>query len=190
MTNCPFESLAEFRDIDSHNSYRTWVTEGPLTHEEFWPYLLFKSRDNARTPMQWTAGENAGFTTGVPWIRVNPNHTFINAEAAVADPDSVFHYFRKLIRLRHQHPVIVYGDYTLLEAEDPNLFIYTRRLGREELLVMCNCTDQPQRWQAPERFAGAPVMITNLGRERVDDCQLELKPYEAVVLHLTHATNT
>lgn len=183
MTNCPFASPDEFRDIDSINGYRTWVTDGPLSHEEFWPYLLFKSRDNARTPMQWSAEANAGFTSGTPWIRVNPNYTSINAEAALADPDSIFYYYQKLIRLRKQHPVIVYGDYTLLEEDDPSLFIYTRRLEREELLVICNCTDQEQRWDVPERFVNARVLITNLGRDGVPYSHLKLKPYEAIVLH-------
>lgn len=187
MTNCPFASLEEFRDIDSINGYKTWVTDGPLTHEEFWPYLLFKSRDNARTPMQWTAEENAGFTTGTPWIRVNPNYTSINAEAAIADPDSIFHYYQKLIRLRKQYPVIVYGDYTLLEEDDPNLFIYTRHLDNEELLVICNSTDQKQTWDVPERFMGAQVLITNLGRNSIPCSCLELKPYEAIVLHTVKA---
>lgn len=183
MTNCPFASLDEFRDIDSINGYRTWVTNGPLSHEEFWPYLLFKSRDNARTPMQWSAETNAGFTSGTPWIRVNPNYTSINAEAALADPDSIFYYYQKLIRLRKQHPVIVYGEYTLLEEDDPNLFIYTRKLDNEELLVICNCTDQEQCWDMPERFVGAQVLITNLGRDSVPCGHLKLKPYEAIVLH-------
>lgn len=182
MTNCPFEALDEFRDIDSLNGYRTWVTNGPLTHEEFWPCLLFKSRDNARTPMQWSAAPNAGFTTGTPWIRVNPNYTEINAEAALADPDSIFYYFQKLIRLRKENPVIVYGSYTLLDEDNPALFTYTRQLDQEELLVMCSFTDQAQRWSMPERFVNGEVLITNLGREAVADAALTLRPYEAVVL--------
>lgn len=183
MTNCPFASLDEFRDIDSLNGYRDWVTNGPLTHEAFWPCLLFRSRDNARTPMQWRDAPGAGFTTGTPWIRVNPNYHTINAEAALADPDSTFYYFQKLIRLRKHYPVIVYGDYTLLEEDDPNLFLYTRRLEDEELLVMCNFSLEEQRWQVPERFAGARILITNQGRESVSGRDISLQGYEAVVLY-------
>lgn len=182
MTNCPFESLSEFRDIDSLNGYRTWVENGPLTHAQFWPFLLFKSRDNARTPMQWSARPNAGFTTGTPWIRVNPNYTEINAEAALADPNSIFYYYQKLIRLRKTYPVIVYGSYALLEKNDPNLCVYIRELAGEKLLVICNFSDKKQAYTLPEGFSGTQILITNLNRSAVDEPSLTLQPYEAVVL--------
>lgn len=114
---------------------------------------------------------------------MNPNYHTINAEAALADPDSTFYYFQKLIRLRKHYPVIVYGDYTLLEEDDPNLFLYTRRLEDEELLVMCNFSLEEQRWQVPERFAGARILITNQGRESVSGRDISLQGYEAVVLY-------
>jgi len=183
MTNCPFESLEEFRDIDSLNGYRDWVTQGPLTHEEFWPYLLFKSRDNARTPMQWSDAPNAGFTEGTPWIRVNPNYRQINAKAQLADPNSIFHYYQQLIRLRKTYPVIVYGDYRLLEPQDDSLCVYARRLEQEELLVVCNFADQPRAWMLPENFADADVLLDNQGRCTVDAQELTLAPYEALVLY-------
>ena len=88
------------------------------------------SRDNARTPMQWDAAPHAGFTTGTPWIAVNPNHTEINAEAARADPDSVFHHYRRLIELRHAEPVVAHGDFTMLLPDDERVYAFTRRLGR------------------------------------------------------------
>ena len=182
MTNCPFQSLDEFRDIDSLNGYRRWVTDGPLTHDEFFPYLLFKSRDNARTPMQWDDSTNAGFTCGTPWIRVNPNYTEVNAAAAMADPDSTFYYFQKLIRLRKTHPVIVHGRYALLEKDDPALFIYTRTLDDAQLLVMCNFKEQTREWTMPAGFAGAQVLISNTGRTQQAKQTITLQPYEALVL--------
>ena len=182
MTNCPFQSLDEFRDIDSLNGYRRWVTDGPLTHDEFFPYLLFKSRDNARTPMQWDDSTNAGFTCGTPWIRVNPNYTEVNAAAAMADPDSTFYYFQKLIRLRKTHPVIVHGRYELLEKDDPALFIYTRTLDDAQLLVMCNFKEQTREWAMPAGFAGAQVLISNTGRTQQTEQTITLQPYEALVL--------
>ena len=182
MTNCPFQSLDEFRDIDSLNGYRRWVTDGPLTHDEFFPYLLFKSRDNARTPMQWDDSTNAGFTCGTPWIRVNPNYTEVNAAAAMADPDSTFYYFQKLIRLRKAHPVIVHGRYALLEKDDPALFIYTRTLDDAQLLVMCNFKEQTREWTMPAGFAGAQVLISNTGRTQQAEQTITLQPYEALVL--------
>ena len=182
MTNCPFQSLDEFRDIDSLNGYRRWVTDGPLTHDEFFPYLLFKSRDNARTPMQWDDSTNAGFTCGTPWIRVNPNYTEVNAAAAMADPDSTFYYFQKLIRLRKTHPVIVHGRYALLEKDDPALFIYTRTLDDAQLLVMCNFKEQTREWTMPAGFAGAQVLISNTGRTQQTEQTITLQPYEALVL--------
>ena len=101
-------------------------------------------RDNARTPMQWDDSENAGFTTGTPWIKVNPNYTVINAKAALADPDSVFYYYQKLIRLRHETPVIVYGVFEPLLEEDSCIYAYRRRLEDCVLTVACNWSDQPQ----------------------------------------------
>ena len=158
------------------------MTDGPLTHDEFFPYLLFKSRDNARTPMQWDDSTNAGFTCGTPWIRVNPNYTEVNAAAAMADPDSTFYYFQKLIRLRKAHPVIVHGRYELLEKDDPALFIYTRTLDDAQLLVMCNFKEQTREWTMPAGFAGAQVLISNTGRTQQTEQTITLQPYEALVL--------
>ena len=137
-----------------------------------------RSRDNARTPMQWTAGENAGFTTGTPWIPVNPNHTEINAEAALADPDSVFYHYQKLIRLRKAHNVFRDGSFTLLCPEDEKIFAYTRDTETEHLLVVCNFTGETLPFDAPERFCGTEMLISNYGTDSED-----LRPYEAVMLY-------
>lgn len=183
MTNYPFSSLDEFRDIESLNAYRDWVENGLLSHEVFWPCLLRKSRDNARTPVQWDASANGGFTTGTPWIPVNPNYTTINAEAQVNDPNSVFHYYRQLLALRKQHEIIVYGDFTLLLDEDESIFAYTRSLGNEKLLTVCNFTESQLPFQIPEEFASAKKLIGNYDRETYEG-EITLKPYEALVLKL------
>ena len=182
MTNYPFESPEDFRDIESIHAYEEWCRSGRLTHEEFWPCMLYKSRDNARTPVQWDDTEHAGFTAGTPWIAVNPNYKEINAKSQTADPDSVFHYYKKLIALRKQHPVIVYGRYELLLKDSEQLFVYTRTLSEDEkLLVVCNFTDQETSFSLPDDFKQAACLISNMDYS----CQaasITVRPYEAFVL--------
>lgn len=181
MTNYPFQNPQEFRDIESIHAYKEWCVEGPLSYETFWPCLIYKSRDNARTPMQWDNTEHAGFTTGTPWIAVNPNYKEINAQIQTADPDSVFHYYKKLISLRKQYPVIVYGSYELLLKDSEELFIYTRTLEHEKLLVVCSFSENPCSFQIPDEFQNATYLISNM-----TPCYSEetatLRPYEAFVL--------
>ena len=181
MTNYPFQNMKEFRDIESFNAYNEWCKSGHLSHETFWPCLTFKSRDNARTPMQWDTSKHAGFTSATPWIAVNPNYTQINAKAQTADQNSVFHYYKKLITLRKQHPIIVYGSYELLLKESEQIFAYTRTLEQEKLLVVCNFTDTAVSFQIPEEFKNAKCLIANTERS-YQDTDIQLKPYEAFVL--------
>ena len=181
MTNAPFASIEDFRDLDSINAYYELSEQGVFTKEEMLDALRYKSRDNARTPMQWNASENAGFTTGTPWIMVNPNYTEINAETEIADPDSIFHYYQKLIRLRKENEIIVYGTYDLLDAEDPDVYMYTRTLGNEKLLVICNYTEDAQTRTIPAEFEAAEVLISNYSEVSVNKT-MTLHPYEAVVL--------
>ena len=123
--------------------------------------LRAKSRDHARTPVQWDASDNAGFTTGKPWIGVNPNYPTVNAESERADPDSVFHHYRRLIELRHADPVVAHGDFTMLLPDDPSVYAFTRRLGAVELLVVCNMTSTPVQVDLPEAddWAGAEMVL-------------------------------
>ena len=181
MTNYPFQSPDDFRDIESINAYKEWCTDGVVSHEVFWPCIIFKSRDNARTPVQWDDTPQAGFTTGTPWIAVNPNYKEINAKAETADPDSVFHYYKKLIALRKENPVIVYGKYELLLEDSQELFVYTRTLENEKLLTVCSFCDHETTFTIPEEFVGAQCLISNI--ENVyDKPEMTLKPYEAFVL--------
>lgn len=181
MTNYPFESPADFRDIESIHAYEEWCESGEVSHELFWPCIINKSRDNARTPMQWDDSENAGFTTGTPWIKVNPNYKEINAKAELENPDSVFHYYQKLIALRKKTPIMVYGKYELLMEDSEQLYVYTRTLGEEKLLVVCSFTDEEVEFEIPEEFEGAECLIANLENEYKD--KVMLRGYEAFVLY-------
>lgn len=182
MTNYPFQKMEDFRDIESIHAYEEWCKGGLVSHELFWPCLVGKSRDNARTPVQWNDTENAGFTTGTPWIGVNPNYKEINAKAETADMGSVFHYYKKLIALRKQNPVIVYGKYELLLEDSEDLFVYTRALDEEKLLVVCSFSDKEVTFRIPDEFIGSGCIISN--RENTYEGEtVELKPYEAFVLH-------
>lgn len=180
MCNAYFDNLEDYRDIESINAYHELTEQCGVSHEEMMGYLKRISRDNARTPMQWDDSKNAGFTTGTPWIKVNSNYPEVNAKAQVNDPDSVFSYYKKLIRLRHENEIIVYGDYELLEAEREETFIYKRTYENEHLMVLCNFTDHEVSVtdavmeQIPD---GAEKLITNYA----DDMGQTLRPYEAKV---------
>lgn len=181
MTNAPMEDIGDYRDIESIRMYQFLTEQEGLPREKAMEYIMAVSRDHARTPMQWTAGENAGFTAGTPWIAVNPNYTEINAEAEMEDPDSVRQYYRELIRLRHTMDVMVEGRYDLLLPEDEQVFAYTRTLGDEKLWVFCNFTGRTA--PLPEEYRGtlgrgAERLIGNYAEAAED----ELRPFEAVVL--------
>ncbi len=143
MTNYPFTDVSQSRDVEVYNAWQELVVEDKkITAERMMDCIRYKGRDNARTPMQWTAGKNAGFSEAEPWMPVNPNHSFINAESQVSDPDSVFHFYKKLIALRKAHPVIVHGDFVLLMEEDKQVFAYTRNHEGKTLLVACNFSSE------------------------------------------------
>lgn len=182
MTNYPFQNPDDFRDIESINAYQEWCADGVVSHDAFWPCLTFKSRDNARTPMQWDDSAQAGFTAGTPWIAVNPNYREINAKAETADPDSVFHYYKKLIALRKQNPIMVYGKYESLLPDSEELFAYTRAYQEEKLLVVCSFCDHETVFTIPDEFLGTPCLISNTERE-YSGREITLKAYEAFVLH-------
>lgn len=181
MTNAPFDKIEDFRDLDSINAYHELTEKGIFTKEEILRRIRYKGRDNARTPFQWNEEENAGFTTGTPWIMVNPNYKEINAKEQLAREDSVFHYFQKLIRLRKEHEVIVYGTYDLLLPESKEIYAYTRTLGETQLLVICNFTDSQVQFEMPEKFVQGEILIRNYVDTEVGQC-MEMRPYEAVVI--------
>lgn len=189
MTNVPFSSIEDFRDIESLNHYAEAVDILGAPAEEVLAALRRTSRDNARTPMQWTSGPHAGFTTGTPWITVNPNAAEINAEAEVADPDSVFAHYRALIDLRHRSEVVATGDYALVLPEHPQVFAYTRSLGDRSLLVLANLSSEPTTFDAAQLPAwavgggdapAAELVLSNLG-SATEATSGSLRPWEAVV---------
>lgn len=183
MTNYPFSSLDEFRDIESINAYHELTEKGIVDPEEMFKFISYKGRDNARTPMQWNDSENAGFTTGTPWIPVNPNYYRINAEEQMSREDSVFHYYKKLIALRKQYSVIVYGNYDLLLPDSEDLYVYTRNWEEQRLLVICNFADREVGFIVPEEFIvdRAEVLISNYNRVQVEK-NIVLQPYECAVV--------
>lgn len=187
MTNVKFPKLDDYRDIETLNAYKELVGGGKMTHEEMMAAIYERSRDNARTPVQWSSEPNAGFTTGTPWIDVNPNYTDINVEAALNDPNSIFYYYQKLIQLRKQHDIIVYGAYDLILAEDEQIYAFTRTLGEEKLLVICNFTNDTPLFELPTNitYQTHSLLISNYDVSGEDDIRsITLRPYEARVYML------
>lgn len=185
MTNIYFDKLEDYRDIESINYFKEFTESGLMTSEHMMKCLMLRSRDNARTPMQWDDSKQAGFTEGEPWIKVNPNYKKINAAQQLEDPDSVFHYYQKLIRLRKEKDIIVYGEFEPLYREDEQIFAYTRKQDQEKLLTVCNFSDKNAEVEVPEEFKGAECLITNLGRKEFER-KIVLNPYEAFVLYYKH----
>ncbi|PRO65043.1 alpha-glucosidase [Alkalicoccus urumqiensis] len=176
MTNVRFHSIESYQDIETRNMYAEMRNEG-VPHEQLMEQIYVKGRDNARTPMQWNAEKHAGFTDGEPWLAVNPNFEEINAQSAVADPNSVYHFYRRLIHLRHTHDVIVYGSFDVLLEDHPDVFAYERVLDGERLTVYCSFSDQ----EAAVPAEAGEVLIRNYSDTLRDGNQLTLRPYEAVV---------
>lgn len=180
MTNVPFQTIDEFPDIETQNIYKERLKAG-FTEEETMHAIRAKARDNARTPMQWNAEKNAGFTEGTPWYRVNPNYKEINVEQALADPESVFYHYQKLIQLRKEYDIMVYGTYQLLFPEDEDLYIYTRTLEEEKWLIVCNFHEKTRKFRC--KRAGQ-VMLSNYADTPATEKIAELRPYEAVIYQM------
>lgn len=180
MTNAYMENIADYRDIESLNAYKELTTKENIPAETVMGYIKAVGRDNARTPMQWDASDNGGFTSGTPWLQVNKNYKTINADAQVNDPDSVFAYYKKLIALRHTNEVMVNGVYDVLIPDHPQIYAYTRTLGDKQLLVLCNDSDTnaaiPAEIQEKIHVA-KNILIQNYK----DTDESTLRPYEAVV---------
>ena len=182
MTNVYFDKLEDYRDIESINFFTELTEAGLMTPEYMMKCLMLRSRDNARTPMQWDDSAQAGFTDGESWIKVNPNYKEINAAQQLEDPNSIFHYYQKLIRLRKEKDIIVYGEFEPIYRDDEQIFAYIRRQKQEKLLTVCNFSDKNAGMEIPEEFKGAECLITNLDRT-VFEGRIVLKPYEAFVLY-------
>lgn len=176
MTNIRLD-ISQYVDVESINLYKAYTAAG-WSHDAVMEAIYARGRDNARTPMQWTAGENAGFTTGTPWLPVNENHNQVNAEAELADPDSVFHYYQKLIALRKEYDIFRDGWFELLDPDNEKVFAYTRDTETAHMLVVCNFTAQTLDWKLPWNYRGAKKLIGNY-----PDDFTNLRPYEAYICY-------
>ena len=191
MTNVRFDSIEQYQDIEIRNMYRERLEKG-YAEKDIMESIYAKGRDNARTPMQWDDTENAGFTTGAPWLGVNPNYTEINAQSQLQDENSVFHYYKKLIHLRKENSIFVDGDFTLLLPEDENIFAYVREYEGRKLLVAANFTDKEvecpllKEWGVPADEDGAAKSWDNGVKLLIHNyndlpSQQKLRPYEAMI---------
>jgi oligo-1,6-glucosidase len=182
MTNTYFSSIEQYRDIESLRYHSDALSLG-MEVETVLHSLSVKSRDNARTPMQWDDSSHAGFTEGIPWLPVNPNYLTVNAAAEIEDPNSVFHHFRKLIKLRHDHPVVVYGRFELLLPDHEQIWTVTRTLDDQVLLMIANWSSQLASVppEAIPDLTGGQVLLAT----REDSAALELEPWESRIYLLS-----
>lgn len=186
MTNVPFSKIEQYRDIETLNMHRLHLEAG-LSPEQFIKGANENGRDNARTPMQWTPEANAGFTTGIPWIEVNENYTVINAERALSDEHSIWNHYRKLIALRKEHPVIVYGRYQSYLDQHPDVFTYTRTLERQRLVVIANFSARNISLALPDELqVSGTCLVSNYDRVDALSGTIDLRPYEALAILNQH----
>jgi oligo-1,6-glucosidase len=184
MTNLDMPTIEEYVDIDALGKYKAAMAAGQ-DMEEFMEVLNYSSRENARTPMQWNNSENAGFTTGTPWKRVNPNYKEINVEQQNSDPNSVLNHFRKMTKLRNENLVLVYGDYDLLLPDHEQIYAYTRILGEDKMLVLLNFSDKPAEATLPEAEGLNEIFINNYDSSPIKaESKIVLEPYQAVIVKM------
>ena len=183
MTNIRLEDINDYRDIELLNMYKDRISKG-YTHEEIMESIYAKGRDNGRTPMQWDNSENAGFTTGTPWLAINKNYTEVNAKQCLEDENSIFHHYRKLINIRKNNDTIIYGDYTLLCPEDKNIFAYIRELNKDKILVVCNFYDEEVTFSFDGDFNHADILLSNYKDSSTLIEKLSLRPYEAIIYRI------
>lgn len=182
MTNVPFKTIEQYKDVETLNMHRLHLDAG-LSPEDFIIGANENSRDNARTPMHWTSGPHGGFTTGTPWIEANANFSSVNADQGTADANSVFHHYRKLIELRKTHDIIVYGRYQSFLDQHPNAFVYTRSLGDEILIVIASFSTTSFELELPTELQGQgkPLIFNYDAVDRLGST-VTLQPYESFAL--------
>lgn len=176
MTNAYFEDISQYKDVESLNYFKILKDEG-IPEDEVYEILRCRSRDNSRTPMQWDNSKNAGFTTGTPWIEVNKNYKIINADNAVKNKNSVFHYYKKLIALRKENDVIAYGSYKPEMENNTNVFAYSREYEGKKLFVVCNFYGTETKISLPDEFAGKEILISNYKDAKAEK-EVTLRPFE------------
>jgi oligo-1,6-glucosidase len=177
MTDYPFKDISEIKDITAHTQFAAMTKEQGLSDSAAFEIIKNTTRDNARTPMQWSTSKNAGFTTGdSSWLKVNPNYPDINAANEVSDPGSIFHYYKKLISLRKNNPSLIYGSYEDITPGDPSIYAFTRAMGKEQWLIILNMTDKTASYQAGR---SGTLILSNYASLNVDSPSVLLQPYEA-----------
>lgn len=183
MTNIDMPKIEEYVDVDAKGKYKAAVASGEDL-DEFMKVLNYSSRENGRTPMQWDNTENAGFTRGTPWKKVNNNYTEINVAAQNNDPNSILNHFRKMTKVRKENPVLVYGQYELLEREHPNIYAFTRTLEEEKVLVLLNFSEEKASIMLSEVLVSEKAIINNYSELEIENDMLNLLPYQAVILRI------
>jgi oligo-1,6-glucosidase len=180
MTNYPFTKIEEFDDIEVKNAWNAEVLTKQVKAGVFIEHMRKTSRDHSRTPMQWDDSPNAGFTTATkPWLAVNPNYKELNAKAALADPDSVYHYFQALLKLRKKTAALIYGDYADLDPSHPSIFAYTRTLGSEKNLIVLNFSADALKYLLPAGLKTGRLLVSNLGEKEENASTINLQGWEA-----------
>jgi oligo-1,6-glucosidase len=182
MTNIRFDSIDEYNDVEARNQYAKLVEIGGDT-KAFLENKKQTSRENSRTPFQWNTSENAGFTKGKPWLKVNPNYSEINAEAQINDPNSILNYFKKLVQLRKNEPVFTYGTFELEDKENTSIFAYTRTLNNKKMLIALNFTEKETLFNTSINTTNAKVMLSNYNKTSFDNT---LQPFEAIILEINN----
>lgn len=192
MTNVQFDRLEDYNDVAIRNLYRLEREKG-ISHDEIMRIIWKTGRDNSRTPMQWNGEANAGFSGAAPWLKVNPNYPALNVERQLQDPDSIYHYYKRLIRLRKEHPVAVYGTYDLICPRHTSVYAYTRTLGGAKLLVIASLRPEETAFRSPRELKYTQAQLLLCNRRTADESsalgRLKLKPYEARVYLLSGSWN-
>ena len=183
MTNIDMPTIEEYVDISAIGDYKTALAKGE-DMTEFMKFLNYKSRENSRTPMQWNDTKNAGFTTGIPWKRVNENYTTINVKAQDKDPNSVLNHFRKMTKVRKENLTLVYGAYQIIQKEHPTVYAFTRKDADGEILVVLNFSDASSSISLDELSTDSEILINNYETADISDKSIALQPYQAILFKL------
>jgi oligo-1,6-glucosidase len=180
MSNIKFDRIEDYRDIESLNWYQQIKNKGGDLRQ-FLDAQKIAARDNGRTPFQWDATANAGFTTGTPWLKINPNYTTVKVAAEEGDENSFLNYFRKIVKLRNNNPVLIYGKYTLLDPDNPDVYAYTRELDGRRILVLLNFRDKAASAKTGLDLSKAKLLLGNYPTASTGE---QLQPYEAKIYEL------
>ena len=185
MTNYPFKGIEDFDDIAVKNAWKDYVIGGKASADDFLANMRKTSRDNARTPIQWDNSTNAGFTSGPrAWLAVNPNYKEINAAQALADRDSIYRYYARMLEFRRRTPALIYGDYKDLDPANPRVFAYSRTLGPDGYLVVLNFSKDDLDYEVPGGIRAGALQISNLGSRAKPSASLHLRPWESAVYRI------